>query len=124
MTDTFNFNYKRAYQVSSSWKTLVDEVYSGGEQRRNLWSSSRKKWILEFDKNGTDSNSIMEFFNARKGRYEAFYWTWEDSHPVTGESLGGDGEQYTVRFDHDELNLEHLGLGYSKFQVTLVEVRD
>lgn len=122
MTATFNYQYKRAYQVSSQWNTIIDDVYSGGEQRRNMWSSARKKWVLEFDKNNTDANAIMAFFNARKGRYEKFYWTWQDTHPVTGENMGGDGTQYTVRFDHDELSLEHLALGYKTFQITLVEV--
>jgi len=122
MTATFSFQYNRAYQISSQWNTIVDEVYSGSEQRRNLWTNSRKKWVLEFSKNDTDTNDIMTFFNARKGRYEAFYWTWQDVHPVTGENMGGDGNIYTVRFDQDELNFEHLALGYKKFQLTLVEV--
>lgn len=122
MSETFNYQYKRAYQISSQWNTIIDDVYSGGEQRRNMWTNARKKWVLEFDKNHTDSNAIMAFFNARKGRYEAFYWTWQATHPVTGESMGGDGQQYTVRFDHDELNFEHLALGYKTFQITLVEV--
>ncbi|OGI00474.1 MAG: hypothetical protein A2Y25_12045 [Candidatus Melainabacteria bacterium GWF2_37_15] len=122
MTATFNYQYKRAYQISSCWNTIIDEVYSGGEQRRNMWTNAKKKWVLEFDKNQTDSNAIMAFFNARKGRYEAFYWTWQATHSITGENMGGDNQQYTVRFDHDELNFEHLALGYNKFQVTLVEV--
>ena len=122
MTATFNYQYNRAYQASSSWNTIVDEVYSGGEQRRNLWTNPRRKWVLEFSKDNTDSNAIMAFFNARKGKYEAFYWTWQATHPVTGEAMGGDGQQYTVRFDADELNFEHLALGYRKFQVTFVEV--
>ncbi len=112
---TFDYQYKRAYQVSSQWNTIIDDVYSGGEQRRNMWSNGRKKWVLEFDKNLTDSNAIMAFFNARRGRYEAFDWTWAD--------VGGDNQQYTVRFDHDELNFEHLALGYNTFQITLVEVQ-
>lgn len=122
MTATFDFQYKRAYQVCSQWNTIVDSVYSGGEQRRNMWTNARKKWVLEFDKNQTDSYAVMAFFNARKGRYEAFNWIWQATHPLTGENMGGDGVQYTVRFDHDELNFEHLALGYNKFQITLVEV--
>lgn len=122
MLETFDFQYKKAYKVSSGWNTLVDEVYSGGEQRRNLWSNPRKKWVLEFNKNSTDTGAILDFFDARRGRYEAFSWAWKATHPTTGESMGGDGETYTVRFDDDELNLEHLAMGYSRFQITLVEV--
>ncbi len=122
MAETFNFQYNRAYRVSSTWKTIVDEVYSGGEQRRNLWTNPRKKWVLEFNKNEVDSAAIIDFFDARKGRYEAFYWTWQATHPETGENMGGDGNVYTVRFDDDELNLEHLAEGFTKFQITFVEV--
>ncbi len=122
MTATFNYQYKKAYQVSSKWNTIVDDVYSGGEQRRNLWTNPCRKWVLEFSKDNSDTNAIMAFFNARKGRYEAFNWTWQANHPITGEDMGGDGNNYTVRFDHDELNMEHLALGYKNFQITFIEV--
>jgi phage-related protein len=123
MTATFDFQYNKAYKVSSNWKTIVDEVYSGGEQRRNMWTNSRKKWSLEFDKNATDVSAILDFFDARKGRYEAFNWTWQATHPITGKNMGGDGQEYLVRFDDDELNFEHLAAGYKKFQITLIEVQ-
>ena len=122
MTATFDFQYKKAYKISSQWNTIVDDICSGSEQRRNLWTNSRKKWVLEFNKDDTDTAAILAFFDARKGRYEAFYWDWQDTHPITGEEMGGDGSQYTVRFDQDELNFEHLASGYKTFQITLVEV--
>ncbi len=122
MTVTFNFQYKKAYKTSSRWNTIVDEVYSGGEQRRNLWTKPRRKWVLEFSKDDVDTDTVMDFFNNRKGRYESFNWTWQAVHPVTGENMGGDGNSYTVRFDQDELNMEHLAFGYKNFQITLVEV--
>jgi phage-related protein len=124
MTATFTFQYNRAYQVSSQWKTITDEVFSGREQRRNMWTTPRRKWSLEFDKNGTDTNAIMAFFDARKGSYEAFYWTWQATHPDTGESMGGDGNTYLVRFDTDELNISHIAEGFSTFNITLVEVKN
>lgn len=123
MTAIFDFQYKRSYKVGSKWNTIIDDTYSGGEQRRNMWTNSRKKWILEFDKNGVESSDIIDFFDARKGRYEAFYWTWQAIHPLTGENMGGDGKQYLVRFDDDELDLEHIRKGFTTFQITLVEVK-
>jgi len=122
MTVSFDYQHKRAYQISAQWNTVVDDVYSGGEQRRNLWTNPRRKWVLEFSKDNANSNAIMEFFNARKGRYEAFNWIWQENHSATGEAMGGDGQTYLVRFEHDELNFEHLALGYKNFQITLVEV--
>ena len=124
MTATFSYQYNRAYQASSQWNTVIDTVFSGKEQRRNLWSSSRKKWILEFNKNDTDMAAILAFFDARKGCYEAFNWTWQATHPDTGENIGGDDVQYLVRFDDDQLSFEHFVLGYTKFQITLVEVKN
>jgi hypothetical protein len=122
MTATFSFQYSKSYKVTSKWNTIIDDVYSGGEQRRNMWTNSRKKWVLEFNKNEVDSQALMDFFDDRKGRYESFNWVWQATHPITGEKMGGDGQTYTVRFDDDELNFDHLRLGYNKFQITLVEV--
>ncbi|KKQ09682.1 MAG: hypothetical protein US20_C0005G0002 [Candidatus Pacebacteria bacterium GW2011_GWF1_36_5] len=123
MTATFNFNYKRAHQISSEWKTIIDEMYTGGEQRRNQWTQSRKSWALDFDKNSTDTAAIMAFFDARKGQYEAFYWTWKATHPATGESMGGDGVQYLVRFANDKLDISHDIGGYTTFSITLQQVQ-
>lgn len=123
MTATFSYQYEKAYQVSSEWKTVLDEVYSGSEQRRNMWTNARKKWVLKFSVRHASATDILAFFNARKGMYEAFNWTWQDTHPVNGNDMGGDGVEYLVRFDMDELNFEHVFLGNQTFQITLVEVQ-
>jgi phage-related protein len=122
MTTTFNYQYERAYQISSQWNTVIDDLYSGSEQRRNMWSNSRKKWVLEFTLDDTDITAVMAFFDAMKGRYEAFNWVWQATHPDTGEEMGGDGITYLVRFNDDELNFDHIVMGYKKFTVTLVQV--
>lgn len=114
-TATFNFPCKLAYQVSSQWNTIIDETFSAKEQRRNQWTNSRKSWSLEFDKNNTDTNAVLAFFDARKGSYEAFNWVWPTS-------LGGDGATYLVRFDKDTLDLSMLEYGYSTFNIKLVQV--
>jgi len=122
MTAIFTTQYKAAYQVSASWQTLVDEVISGGEQRRNLWSNPKRSWALEFDKNNTDTNVVIDFFNARKGQFEAFYWTWLSTHPDTGKNLGGDDNTYLVRFSNDVIDLKHLFNGYTTFSLSITEV--
>ena len=110
MTATFNFVYKRAYQLSSEWNTIVDEAYSGREQRRNLWTSSRKSWQLDFEKTPENTSAILSFFDARKGKYEAFNWTWEF-----------DNQTYLVRFDTDKLDMDVYD-GFSEFSLKLVQV--
>jgi len=115
MTDTFNFNYNRAYTASVQFATIVDEKFTGKEQRRDAWTNPRRKWILEFEKNKVDRESLVNFFIAQKGRKKVFNWTW-------ATDKGGDGQTYLVRFDTDELQLDILELGYSKFSITIIQV--
>lgn len=120
MTETFDFNYNRAYTASVQFNTIVDEVFSGKEQRRDVWTNPRRRWILEFEKSKdtiTNDNweQIVNFFIDRKGRKEFFEWTWSTDK-------GGDGKTYAVRFDTDELNLDIMELGYSKFSIPIVQV--
>jgi hypothetical protein len=122
MTDTFNFYYKKAYTSSVQFNTIVDEKFTGKEQRRDVWTNPRRKWMLEFEKNKVDRESLVNFFIAQKGRKKAFNWTWLATDPVTGEKLGGDGQTYLVRFDTDELQLDILELGYSTFSIPIVQV--
>lgn len=115
MTDTFNFNYNKAYTASVQFNTLVDEKFTGKEQRRDSWTNPRRKWNLEFEKNQVDREALVNFFIAQKGRKNAFNWTWD-------ADKGGDGQTYLVRFDTDELQLDILELGYSRFSITLIQV--
>jgi hypothetical protein len=112
---TFNFNYNRAYTASLEFNTIVDEKFTGNEQRRDVWENPRRTWILEMDKNKIDREALEAFFTARKGRKEAFNFVWETDK-------GGDGQTYKVRFGSDKLELNILELGYSNFKIELVEV--
>ena len=115
MTDTFNFYYKKAYTASVQFQTIVDEKFTGKEQRRDAWSNPRRKWMLEFEKDNFNTEAFAQFFMDQKGRKKAFNWTWE-------QDKGGDGKPYLVRFDTDELELAMLELGYSTFSVPIVQV--
>jgi len=115
MTDTFNFNYKQAHVSSVGFNTIVDETFTGGEQRRDLWTNPRYKWTLDFEKTQVDTASLMAFFITQKGRKTAFNWTWDSSK-------GGDGNTYLVRFDSDVLDLNIQEMGYSTFSITLIQV--
>lgn len=115
MTDTFNFKYKQAHVSSVEFNTIVDETFTGGEQRRDLWSNPRYKWTLDFEKNQVDRNALVAFFAAQKGKKNAFNFVWD-------ASKGGDGKTYLVRFDTDQLDLKILEMGYSTFSINLVQV--
>jgi phage-related protein len=120
--ETFDFYYERAYTAGVQFNTLVDEVVSGNEQRRDMWTNPRRKWRLEFNANNVDTEAIVNFFIARKGRKEAFYWVWEATDPILNIDKGGDGGIYLVRFDTDELNFDHIAMGYTTFYIDLVQV--
>lgn len=115
MTDTFNFTYKQAHVSSVEFNTIVDETFTGGEQRRDLWSSPRYKWTLAFEKSQVDRASLVAFFVNQKGKKNAFNWVWDSAK-------GGDGNTYLVRFDTDQLDLNILEMGYSTFSINLVQV--
>lgn len=117
MTDTFNYPYKNAYVNSIQYKTIVDETFTGNEQRRDSWTNPRMSWALEFEKNPTNTAAVATFFKTQKGRKTAFHWTWDSSK-------GGDGHQYLVRFDSDTLDFNIIEAGYSTFKIKLVEVHD
>jgi len=115
--ETFNFDYNRAYTASVEFNTIVDEKFTGKEQRRDVWTNPRRTWMLEMDKNKVDREGLVAFFSARKGRKEAFDWKWTSDK-------GGDDKTYRVRFGADKLELNILELGYANFQIELVEVMD
>ena len=115
MTATFNFNYNKAYTSDVEFNTIVDEVFSGKEQRRDTWSNPKRSWTLEFSKDLVDTEEIIAFFIARKGKKEAFNWVFDSSK-------GGDGQTYLVRFEEDKLSLSHLSMGYHKFNLKLMQV--
>lgn len=114
MTD-FNFDYNKAYTTSIEFNTIVDEKFTGKEQRRDVWTNPRRKWVLEMDKNKIDRESLVNFFVSKRGRKQTFNWTWD-------ADKGGDDQTYKVRFGADKLELNILELGYSNFKIELMEV--
>jgi hypothetical protein len=115
MVDTFDFPYKKAYVASAAFNTIVDTTFTGGEQRRDVWTDPLKSWSLDFEKTEVDWNDVMTFFINQKGRKTAFNWVWDSTK-------GGDGATYLVRFGSDTLDLSILEMGYSTFSLMLMQV--
>ena len=120
--NTFNCLYKRAYTTSIEFNTIIDQTFSGNEQRRDQWTNPRHSWSLDFEKNNINMQAVMAFFTQQKGKKLSFNWTWLAAHPVTGENMGGDGNTYLVRFDIDKLDFKILQMGYGTFTIPLVQV--
>lgn len=111
------------YTTTVSYKTIIDEAFSGNEQRRAQWKRPRRSWTFQFQKTPVNGKKFREFFEARRGRYEAFKFLWKSTNEY-GEHTGGDDNWYIVRFDSDELHTGVDHYGYMTYDMTIIEVYD
>jgi hypothetical protein len=111
-TPELTYNPTYAYEVTPEWDTGVTSSRNGTERRASRRASAVRSWDLVFrNLNATDFAGFQTFFNARKGRYEAFNWT-----------CLADSTQYLVRFDSDSLAFTQTGYGRYEVKVRLRQV--
>lgn len=108
------------YTASTEFKTIVDDHFSGNEQRRDEWTNPRRTWVLEFSKTPDTLRTFDKFFVRQKGKKRAFKWTWNKI--VDGMDTGGNDITYNVRFDTDKIDYSIMEMGYSTFKVTIIQV--
>jgi phage-related protein len=89
------FVHEREYPV-------IDNVYRTGESQRSSQAANRRKrWRLAKRLTPAQLTTLREFYDARKGPTEPFYFydPYETSpkfwHDPTGQTVAG---RYTVRF--------------------------
>lgn len=112
MPETFSFVPDNAIPENIEYNTLVSEFENGSEQRRSKRDNPKREWTLVFTlRTRTDMLSFKSFFNARKGKLEAFYWTNPD-----------DNTQRLVRFKEDNLAIEKLHYDLYNYSIQVVEV--
>lgn len=111
----------QVYSYEISYNTLVDEKFTGNEQRRPKWSLPRRKWTLEFQKNHSDGVKFEDFFKEVMGRYKTWKFKWSSTYE--GMNMGGNELWYNVRFDSDSLKVNIDYLGYRHFTIDVIEVR-
>ncbi len=111
------FTHVREYPV-------IDNEYRNGESQRSVQAAtSRKRWRLSKRLPPAALQTLRDFYDARKGPAEAFYFydPYETnpkfSYDPTGAALNG---RYTVRFDSDWG--ESVTPGRSDVQIELVEL--
>ena len=111
------FAHERAYP-------LIENEYKNGESQRSvLATNSRRRWRLAKRLTAAVLQSLRDFFDARNGATEPFYfYDPYDTNPrfsydPTGVVTVG---RYTVRFEGDWNQL--TALGRSEINITLVEV--
>lgn len=110
--DNFDFYYKAQYDATTKFNTLIDEAITANQSVRTLWTTPLKSWELEFEKNQENREKIEAFFISKRGKFKSFQWTW-------AADKGGDGAEYTVRFDTDKLDLDIMEMGYGTFKIPI-----
>jgi hypothetical protein len=95
--ETFDIPYREVYQFKSTWNTTVTDLSSGKEQRIANWDSPRRAWVIEMQKTLEIINQARVFFDARKGKYEAFWFKPPKNKPDDPEP-----DPVKVRFDTDD----------------------
>lgn len=111
MAETFSFVPQYSWEMTREYNVLVSNFESGLEQRRYK-GAKPKSWKLQFIGTWAFISSISDFFDARKGSYEAFSWT-----PLNTSTA------ITVRFRESSLTISRKGLSnYAECEVVLQEV--
>ena len=92
----------RAFMHAREYAVLENEYLNGESQRSRLADTSRKRWHLSKHLTATLLQQLRDFYDARKGPEEPFYFydPYETvpkfSYDPSGVATQG---RYTVRFD-------------------------
>lgn len=112
-----SFVHERAYP-------LIENEYKNGESQRSvLATNSRRRWRLAKRLTPAALQALREFYDARKGPAEPFYFydpyetSPKFSSDPTGQAVAG---RYTVRFNSDWQ--QSCGPGRSDVQIELLEI--
>lgn len=104
---------------TTSYSTLVDEKFSGNEQRRAMWETPRLTFVLNFEKNKAGIAKLNEFFRVVKGKYNAFYFKDNAYNDVLNIATGGSDEWLLCRLDSDDFKVSSMHLGYGTVSLTV-----
>ena len=99
------------YSPQPKFKTAVNEFGDGVEERVALWTASRKEFPVSFLLTDSQWETLLEFFEERGGRLEAFNWT-----------CPADSDTYLVRFDDDSLKADRYAHNRVRVSTKFVEV--
>lgn len=113
----------RAFVHSREYPAIENEYRNGESQRSVQATNSRKRWRLTKRLPPTTLAALRDFYDARKGATEPFYFydPYETnpgfSHDPTGQAAVG---RYTVRFEGEWSQL--VGLGRADVSIELTEL--
>lgn len=90
-TEIFTLTADSKATETPKFFTLVTETESGKEQRRSKWSTPLREWELTFKNRPTsEMQTLRDFFIARKGQYDSFYWLNPNEYQRTAYSVDSD----------------------------------
>ncbi len=102
---------------------LANDYPDGNSERKALVATSRKHWRLSKRLTPAQLSELRDFYEARKGGHEPFYFydPYESSPKFssdpTGQSLDG---RYMVRFDG--AFSQEIGIGRADVQIALIQI--
>jgi hypothetical protein len=78
------------YSLEMEYRTVVSQFDSGNEQRRSKWSFPKYNVTLHYNAlEATDVDTLWDFYQARKGSFEAFhFYTLERSTWIAYVGVG------------------------------------
>lgn len=113
--ETFNppgkeFDNYNIYEERVAFKTAKTKFETGATERRALWAYPQRTFVLQYPMlTEAEAETILTFFLARLGGFEAFYWIHKEV-------------QYVVSFEEDILNLPRFAYQlYNLGEIRLIE---
>lgn len=113
----------RAFVHEREYPVLGNEYRNGESQRMAQAANSRKRWRLSKRLTPTQLAALRDFYDARKGPTEPFYFydpyetSPKFSHDPTGQAVAG---RFIVRFAGEWS--QTVGLGRSDVSIELIEL--
>jgi len=113
------YNYTSAVQ----FKTDVSSFESGKEQRRARWSTPLKVFDINFEVlDWDDMHTLYDFYVARKGSYEEFYFDGLHNIPISSEIVSTpSGLTYSVTLTTPPIKPSTLTVTLSTSGLTLTD---
>lgn len=90
------------YEITPVYSTLVTEMGSGNEQRKKRWSYPKYNAAIRYDREELDIDDMQilwDFYMARKGAYEGFYFFDHYVNMLHYGQYVGTGDDETVIFN-------------------------
>lgn len=112
----------KSYQRAQDYKMLVNWYPDGSQQRACLVVGPRDSWVLSQRLGPAALSALTQFYLARQGNTQPFYFYDQIESPHTYDPSGVNGlGRYTVRFAGDGLTISG-GMGRSDAQFSLIEI--